>query len=56
MKHLLPGAILGFALLFGACASSDQDTVLNGDTQADAQGDVQEARLPEIRYYMIADT
>lgn len=51
MKHLIPGAILGFALLFGACASPDRDTVTDGDDQAD----VQEARLPEIRYYMIAD-
>lgn len=55
MKHLLPGAILGCALLFGACASPDRDAVSDGNAQADAQADVQEVRLPEIRYYMIAD-
>tara|TARA_R110002126_G_scaffold6872_11_gene34754 strand:+ start:2198 stop:2368 length:171 start_codon:yes stop_codon:yes gene_type:complete len=55
MKHLLPGAILGCALLFGACASPDRDSVSDGDVRADVQADVQEARLPEIRYYMIAD-
>lgn len=50
MQRLLHGLGAGLLMALAACVGPD------GDGLDDANVAVAEARLPEIRYYMIADT